>query len=123
MLKYCNAMQLKENIERYSIIVKRFPREAVQTLADGSEVTVVPLTPEELDELKGLFNLYDTDGNGSLDIEEMEAIFAFYPDSGITMDDLRTMFKRYGKSEYEGLTLAEFTEFMRESYVDETRVF
>ena len=50
----------------------------------------------------------------------MQDIFAFYPDSGITKEDLNAMFKNYGKTEGEGMTMDEFTEFMRASYVDDS---
>jgi Ca2+-binding EF-hand superfamily protein len=122
MLKYCNAIQLKQNIERYAIICKRFPRVKGEEGGNDPKEQRTALSTEELEELESLFSLYDADGNGTLDMDEMKSIFEFYPDSGITADDLRAMFQRYGKTQTEGLTLREFTEFMRKAFVDDSAV-
>mmetsp|Transcript_10263 Transcript_10263/g.21767 ORF Transcript_10263/g.21767 Transcript_10263/m.21767 type:complete len:151 (-) Transcript_10263:60-512(-) len=71
------------------------------------------LTPVQLTELKEIYELYDTKGDGVIDRQELFAAFA---NAGYSDHELETLFVDADKNKDGVLDLEEFIEMFRDCY-------
>lgn len=71
------------------------------------------LAPEQVEELRALFCIYDRDGSGMIDMEELlEAL----PSVGYDENDFRTLFNTYDIDKNGLLDVEEFLNLMADVF-------
>ena len=70
------------------------------------------LEAEQLDELKEAFNLFDSEGKGTIDAREFKAILKALGFDAVTKADVRRMIEDATGDEASPLTFKQFVELM-----------
>ncbi len=71
------------------------------------------LAPDQVEELRALFCIYDTDGSGMIDMDELlEAL----PSVGYSTDEFRTLFHTYDMDKNGLLDVEEFLSLMADVF-------
>jgi len=83
---------------------------------DSAKVKATPheLTDAEMDELRQLFNMYDTDSNGHITLEEFRTATISVP--GVNRDDCRKMLEDMDKNGDKLVSLQEFVAGMKSMF-------
>lgn len=84
---------------------------------EGTSPLDVNLTEQEKKDLRDAFNLFDTDGNGTIDIKEMKAALdamGFETPSGVT---IYQMIGEIDKDRSGSVDFDEFVEFFTQQFV------
>jgi calmodulin len=71
------------------------------------------LAPDQVEELRALFSIYDRDGSGMIDMDELlEAL----PSVGYNAEDFEKLFQTYDKDKNGHLDVDEFLELMTDVF-------
>jgi len=71
-----------------------------------------PLTVEQKQDLISLFNLYDSDGSGTIDFDEMKQSALSLAQS-LSDDEIQILFDQFDFDKDKKITIKEFTQFYR----------
>jgi calmodulin len=75
--------------------------------------TPTTLAPDQIEELRALFCIYDTDGSGMIDMEELlEAL----PSVGYSESEFRSLFQTYDADKNGLLDVEEFLSLMADVF-------
>merc|ERR1711871_1415799 len=71
------------------------------------------LTDDQLADIRAIFSIYDRDGNGYIELEELKEAL---PDAGYEADEIETMFHQYDEDKNGKMDQQEFINMMRDTF-------
>ena len=83
----------------------------------AAERTTQKLEPEQLEELKEAFNLFDSEGKGTIDGKEFKAILLALGFERVTKEEVHRMILEATGNERSSLTFKQFVDLMSSKMV------